>query len=124
MNFKGEEIDLVLRALKEEGKIIYAEQLQEKYLPEWQVLKVESIFKYLHDNYSHRFEWTDYNTSMNMGYGLEYSSKWDIDLEKGGFDKYWEDRDKAESKISNILRQVGVGSDVIKNVLSTITFFQ
>lgn len=123
MDFKGKEIDRVLLALKAEGKLIYADHLQEKYLSDWQVLKVEAIFKYLYENYSHRFEWANYNTSMNMGYGLEYSNKWDEDLEKGGFTEYWSHKEKFKLSLKELLGNTKSGVSTINAALSLVDRF-
>lgn len=44
LNFKGKEIDEVLRVLKKLGGVVYPEDIVSE-LPKWQQLKAEAIFR-------------------------------------------------------------------------------
>lgn len=121
MDFKGKDIDIVLKALKKSGESVYASELQSKFLNDWQLLKVEAIFKYLFDNYKQRFD--NYDYSEAYGYLLEYSNEWDDDLEKGGFEKYWSHKEKFKLSLKELLNNTKSGVSVVNGVLQLVDRF-
>ena len=120
--FKGKDIDEVLKALKQAGEAQYASDLQEKFLPDWQRLKVEAIFEYLCTNkrYNYRFEVAKY--SVDYGYCLQYNpNEWDDDLNKGGFEAFWQERETILQKIKGTLSDYNLPVDTTIKIFSTIS---
>ncbi len=120
--FKGKDIDTVLRALKMADKEVNAIMLQSELLPEWQSLKIEAIFEYLCTNkrYKYRFKTAKYDE--DYGYFLQYDPYyWDKDLEAGGFEAFWQERENTLQKIKGILSEYNIPLDTTFKIFSTIS---
>ncbi len=113
-NFKGKDIDEVLKALKKANKEILAVDLHKEYLTDWQAIKVDDIYNYLYTTYKHRFIYTEPTDFYDLFLG--YTDYWDDVLEKGGFEKYWEHTEKIKTSLKEVLNTTNLSIDLIEKI--------
>lgn len=124
MEFKAEEIDTVIGKMLEYDAGLYAIDFQKKHLPDWQLLKVKSIFKYLYDNHIELFD--DAQKNDIDGYSLEIGEKretWKSELEKGGFTSFWKKKEDFKTTLKNVLTNANSSVSLVQSAVALVDNF-
>lgn len=125
MEFKASEIDQVLEKLLIATRPLYDYELQEEMLPEWQLLKVKSIYKYLYENYQDMFGYATRSLEYGivLGVGDEHKETWTKELQKGGFTAFWKKKEDFKTSIKNVMSNANIGVSVVKSIVELVDKF-
>lgn len=122
MEFKASEIDTVVRELLECKGWILDLEFQEKHLPDWQILKVKAIFKYLVEHHNDMFEQAGYKESEQQ-YGLyigSHKTKWEQEMQKGGFTAFWKKKEDLITNLRTALSDANIGASAITTMIEVV----
>jgi hypothetical protein len=125
MEFRASEIDTVVRELLECKGWILDLDFQAKHLPDWQILKVKAIFKYLVEHHDNMFEQAGYRKD-DQQYGLYmgiYKTQWEADMQKGGFTAFWKKKEDFKASLLSVMNGANIGASVVKTLVDLVDQF-